>query len=64
MLATVQKHYTITSLEPVDVLKIPDFSTIPEMHDRLIVAETLRRGASLITKDRYITGAAVVAVIW
>lgn len=64
MLATVQKHYTVSPLEPVDVLKIPNLASIPEMHDRLIVAETLRRGATLITKDKHIITSGVVTVIW
>lgn len=34
------------------------------MHDRLIVAETLRRGAVLITKDQEITKSGLVPVLW
>lgn len=64
VLATVQKHYTTTSLEPSDVLKLPALSSILEMHDRLIVAETLRRHANLITKDEVITRSGLVSVIW
>jgi PIN domain nuclease of toxin-antitoxin system len=64
VLATVQKHYTITPLEPADVLKLPDLSPIPEMHDRMIVAEALRRGASLITRDEVIIKSGLVPVIW
>jgi len=64
VLATVQKHYTTTPLEPSDVLKLPALPSIPEMHDRLIVAEALRRHASLITKDEVITKSGLVSVIW
>ena len=64
VLATVQKHYTITPLEPVDVFRLPDLPLIPEMHDRPIVAETQRRNAILITRDEAITDSALVAVLW
>jgi len=64
VLATVQKHYTVTPLEPVDVLRLPELSLIPEMHDRLIAAEAQRRGAVLITKDEEITKSNLVPVLW
>lgn len=64
VLATVQKHYTITPLEPVDVLAIPDLFVIPEMHDRMIVAETQRRRASLITRDEDIARSGLVPIVW
>ena len=64
VLVTVQKHYSITPLKPSDVLKLPVLSSVPEMHDRLIVAEALRRHANLITKDEAITESGLVSVIW
>jgi len=64
VLVTVQKHYTITPLKPSDVLKLPVLSSVPEMHDRLIVAEALRRHANLITKDKAIIESGLVSVIW
>jgi len=37
---------------------------IPEMHDRVIVAEALARGAILITRDEAITASGLVPVVW
>jgi len=64
VLATVQKHYVTTPLELSDVLSLPALSSIPEMHDRLIVAEALRRHATLITKDENIAKSGLISVIW
>lgn len=45
-------------------LKLRTLSSIPEMHDRMIVASAILNGAILITRDRAITAAKVVEVIW
>jgi len=45
-------------------LKLRTLSSIPEMHDRMIVASAVLNGATLITRDRAITAAKVVEVIW
>lgn len=37
---------------------------IPEMHDRLIVAEAIIQGAPLLTRDRLITASPQVETIW
>ncbi len=34
------------------------------MHDRVIVAEALARGATLITRDEAITASGLVPVVW
>jgi hypothetical protein len=39
-------------------------STLPDIHDRLIVAETLDLGAALITRDQGITASGLVEVVW
>ncbi len=45
-------------------LKLRTLSSIPEMHDRMIVASAILNGAALITRDRDITAAKAVEVIW
>lgn len=45
-------------------LKLRALSSIPERHDRMIVASAILNGAALITRDRAITAAKVVEVIW
>ncbi len=39
-------------------------TAIPEMHDRLIVAEALAQQAALVTCDRAITASKLVSVVW
>jgi PIN domain nuclease of toxin-antitoxin system len=39
-------------------------AAIPEMHDRLIVAEAIAQGAILITRDEAIMTSGVTAVVW
>ena len=45
-------------------MRLRDLSTIPEMHDRMIVATALEYQAILITVDESITTSGVVNVIW
>ena len=37
---------------------------IPEMHDRLIVAEAIASDAILITRDKEISASGLVAIVW
>ena len=37
---------------------------IPEMHDRLIAAESLARKAAVLTRDETLTASAQIATIW
>jgi PIN domain nuclease of toxin-antitoxin system len=46
------------------VTKLPDLTAIPEMHDRMIVAEALNQRADLITRDESITDFGLVNVVW
>jgi PIN domain nuclease of toxin-antitoxin system len=46
------------------VTKLPDLTAIPEMHDRMIVAEALNQRADLITRDESITDSGLVNVVW
>lgn len=46
------------------VLRIRMLDILPDIHDRLIVAEALERGATLITVDQAITASGLVHVVW
>ncbi len=43
---------------------IQHISALPDIHDRLIVAEAMHQRAALITFDKAITGAGLVEVVW
>ena len=45
-------------------LDLRALQAVPEMHDRLIVAEALARGATLITRDQAIPASGLVPVVW
>lgn len=54
-------------LEPVllqDVEQLPNFESVPEMHDRLIAIQAVRLGAFLVTKDPSIQASGTVSCIW
>ncbi|MBM4432126.1 MAG: type II toxin-antitoxin system VapC family toxin [Chloroflexi bacterium] len=46
------------------ILRLKTETAIPTMHDRMIVCDALFHGAKLITRDKAITQAGVVQVIW
>ncbi len=45
-------------------LRIATLAQIPDIHDRLIVAEAMSWGAVLVTHDQLITRADLVPVVW
>jgi PIN domain nuclease of toxin-antitoxin system len=45
-------------------MRCHDLKSIPELHDRIIVATAILLDAKLITKDTTITHSDEVAVIW
>ena len=54
-------------LEPLlleDVVRLPDFAEIPEMHDRLLAIQADRLAAPLITIDATIRASAKVRCVW
>ena len=54
----------ITDLTFARALDLRKLTAVPEMHDRLILAEAVANGATLITKDLSITNSGVVPVVW
>ena len=56
--------YEFLPLEPDTVIASRTLIAVPEIFDRLIVAEALRLGLPLITHDTVITNSKVVPVIW
>ncbi len=65
-LETMQNNrsYELLPLLPSHVKDSHTLTAIPDIFDRLIVAETLRLGLPLITSDTVITGSGLVTVIW
>lgn len=57
-------NYEFLSVFPDDVFDSRTLTAIPEIFDRLIVAEALRLGLPLITKDTVIHASGVVNVVW
>jgi PIN domain nuclease of toxin-antitoxin system len=45
-------------------LRIQALPVLPDIHDRLIVAEALVAGAALITRDQAITALGLVQTVW
>jgi len=46
------------------VLRLRTLAGIPEMHDRILVAEALSRRASLLRRDEAVTKSGVVGTVW
>ncbi len=59
-----QSRYDLLLLHPDVVLSSHTLTVIPEIFDRLIVAEALRLGLPLITSDSVIRASGVVNVVW
>ena len=57
-------NYTISPLDIEIIMRCHDLKSIPELHDRIIVATAILLEAKLITKDLTITNSEEVAVIW
>ena len=56
--------FRFTSLSPEIALRIQALTGLPDIHDRLIVAEALETGASLITRDQAIIASGLVRTVW
>jgi len=56
--------FRLSTLTPELVLRIQKLTLLPDIHDRLIVAEALELDATIITRDRAITSSGLVKVVW
>ena len=57
-------NVTIADWTLARTLDLRALQAVPEMHDRLIVAEALARGATLVTRDQAVTASGLVPVVW
>lgn len=57
-------NYRLCSLLPETVLMSHALAEIPDIFDRLIVAEAIQRGLPLVTKDPVIRDSGLVATVW
>ena len=56
--------FELTSLSPEVAIDIQKLTALRDIHDRLIVAEAMRLGATLITRDMQITASGLAPVVW
>lgn len=56
--------FKLIALTPAMALRTRQLATLPDIHDRLIVASALETNATLITRDEAITQSGLVAVVW
>ena len=56
--------YTLLPLLPETIIGSHTFTAIPDIFDRLIVAEARRLGLPLITRDATIGASGLVSVVW
>jgi len=56
--------FRFTSLSPEVALHTQSLIALPDIHDRLIVAEAIETGATLITRDQAITASGLVPTVW
>lgn len=66
MIATLKRQagFQLVPLLPEVALQIRALIALPDIHDRLIVAETQAHNATLITRDMTITAARLVQTLW
>ncbi|MDE3089463.1 MAG: PIN domain-containing protein [Chloroflexota bacterium] len=56
--------FRLTSLSPEIALRTRSLTALPDIHDRLIVAEALETNATLITRDQLITASGLAPTVW
>jgi PIN domain nuclease of toxin-antitoxin system len=57
-------NYPSTPLLPDVVLQSRTLTSVPDIFDRLIVAEAITRRVPLLSRDRVIRASGLVAVVW
>lgn len=58
------RYFRVAPLRLATILRLQTLTEIPEMHDRIIVAETLLWKGTLVTRDKAITDSGIVATVW
>jgi|SRR5690606_2514296 PIN domain nuclease of toxin-antitoxin system len=58
------RHIHLTNLTPDIVIRSTHFQEVPDIFDRLIVAEADRLAATIITRDLSITAVQQIKTIW
>lgn len=56
--------YLATPMDPAEIEEYVSMSTIPEIHDRMIVVVARRRGVPCLTRDSKITDRGLIQCIW
>jgi len=57
-------NITLLDLTVKTTMRLQTLTAIPEMHDRLIVADAIEHQATLITYDKEITASGLVTIVW
>lgn len=58
------RTFEVVPLTLATVLRLRTLVQVPEMHDRLLIAEALARKAHLITCDRTIAEVGIISTVW
>ncbi len=56
--------FKLTPLSPEIAIRIQTLNSLPDIHDRLIVAEALETSATLITRDQLIIASGLAPTVW
>jgi PIN domain nuclease of toxin-antitoxin system len=56
--------YRLAALTWEDVLQLPTFPEVPEMHDRLIAIAAKRLDATVLTRDPELHGSSQIRCLW
>jgi PIN domain nuclease of toxin-antitoxin system len=58
------RNYSLSALHPGTILGSHALMAIPDIFDRLIVAEAIERATPLISRDGIIKASGLVALVW
>ncbi len=57
-------NYPLSPLLPETVIASHQYTTIPDIFDRLIVTEAISRGVPLVTRDPVIRQSGLISTVW
>ena len=60
----VSDNYPLSPLLPETVIASHQYTTIPDIFDRLIVTEAISRGVPLVTHDPVIRQSGLISTVW